>query len=371
MTCTMKAVYLHAAHDLRLHEEPIPALTAPDHALLRIAAVGICGSDCHFYERGRIGRFVVKEPLILGHECSATVVEVGPQVQGLKPGDQVAIEPGIPCRRCRRCREGRYNLCEREVIFMATPGLTHGAFREYLTWPADLLYRLPQGVSLEDGAMVEPLAVGIHACRRAGLAPGQSAAVIGAGPIGLLAAQAAAAYGAHPVVVTDVIAPRVELARKLGFLAVDAAAEDPVPAIRRAAPPDGPDVIIETAGSIPTIRQAMAAVKTGGVVMLVGLPPEDEATLPLMDLLQREYDLRSVFRYANCYPPALSLIAAPRLGSGWGEAEQRRSPAGRLQLAPLRTHHFPLERTEEALQTAISRKHEALKVMVTLAGGAA
>jgi len=349
MTQTMKAVYLHAPGDLRIREEPIPALAEPDQVLIRVAAVGICGSDCHFYERGRIGRFVVKEPLILGHECSGTVVQVGAEVQDLKPSDQVAIEPGIPCRRCRRCREGRYNLCEREVIFMAAPGLTHGAFREYLTWPADFLYKLPEGVSLEDGAMVEPLAVGIHACRRAGIAPGQSAAVIGAGPIGLLAAQAASAYGAYPVVVTDVIAPRVELARKLGLAAVDATKQDPIEAIRREIDGQQPDVVIETAGTIPTICQAMAAVKTGGVVVLVGLPPEDEAMLPVMDILMREYDVRSVFRYANCYPPALSLIAA-----------------GRIQLAPLRTHEFPLERTKDAIRTAIGRKAEAVKVIVKL-----
>jgi len=345
----MKAVYLHAPHDLRVHEEPIPRLTEPDHVLLRVAAVGICGSDCHFYERGKIGRFVVKEPLILGHELAGTVVEIGREVQGLKPGDRVAVEPGIPCRRCPRCKGGRYNICEQEVIFMATPGLIHGAFREYLTWPADLLFKLPETMSLEDGAMVEPLAVGVQACRRGGIAPGHSAAVLGAGPIGLLAAQTAAAYGAHPVVVTDVIPLRVALAEKLGLAAVDAGKEDPVEAMRRATDGKGPDVVIETAGTIPTIRQAMTAVRTGGVVVLVGLPPEDEATLPLMDMLQREYDLRSVFRYANCYPAAISLIAA-----------------GRIQLAPLRTHEFPLERTEEALQTTVGRKHEAIKVMVKL-----
>jgi len=345
----MKAVYLHAPHDLRLHEEPIPRLAEPDHVLLRVAAVGICGSDCHFYERGKIGRFVVKEPLILGHELAGTVVEIGPQVQGLKAGDRVAVEPGIPCRRCPRCKGGRYNICEQEVIFMATPGLIHGAFREYLTWPADLLFKLPETMSLEDGAMVEPLAVGVQACRRGGIAPGHSAAVLGAGPIGLLAAQAAAAYGAHPVVVTDVIPLRVALAEKLGLAAVDAGKEDPVEAMRRATDGKGPDVVIETAGTIPTIRQAMTAVRTGGVVVLVGLPPEDEATLPLMDMLQREYDLRSVFRYANCYPAAISLIAA-----------------GRIQLAPLRTHEFPLDRTEEALQTTIGRKDQAVKVMVRL-----
>lgn len=344
---TMKAVYLHAPGDLRIREEPVPRLGGPDEVLIRVAAVGVCGSDCHFYSRGRIGRFVVKEPIILGHECSGTVVEVGAEVEHLKPGDVVAVEPGVPCRRCRRCREGRYNLCEQEVVFMATPGLTHGAFREYLTWPADFLFKLPEGMSAEDGAMVEPLAVGVHACRRGGIAPGQSAAVIGAGPIGLLAAQAAAAYGAHPVIVTDVVPERVALAEKFGMIAVDAGKVDAVAAIRSHTEGLGPDVIIETAGTVATVREAMAAVKTGGVVVLVGMLPEDEAMLPVMDMIGREYDIRTVFRYANCYPPAISLIAA-----------------GRIQLAPLRTHEFPLEETEQAIETMIGDKARAVKVLV-------
>ena len=344
---TMKAVYLHAPGDLRIREEPVPRLGGPDEALIRVAAVGVCGSDCHFYSRGRIGRFVVQEPIILGHECSGTVVEVGAEVEHLKPGDVVAVEPGVPCRRCRRCREGRYNLCEQEVVFMATPGLTHGAFREYLTWPADFLFKLPEGMSAEDGAMVEPLAVGVHACRRGGIAPGQSAAVIGAGPIGLLAAQAAAAYGAHPVIVTDVVSARVALAEKLGMIAVDAGKVDAVEAIRSHTEGRGPDVIIETAGTVPTVREAMAAVKTGGVVVLVGMLPEDEAMLPVMDMIGREYDVRTVFRYANCYPPAISLIAA-----------------GRIQLAPLRTHEFPLDETQQAIETMIGDKARAVKVLV-------
>jgi len=343
----MKAVYLYGSRDLRVQEEPIPALTQPDQVLIEMAAVGVCGSDCHFYERGRIGRFVVEQPIILGHECSGRVAAVGSEVKGLAPGDAVCIEPGVPCRRCRRCREGRYNLCEVGVVFMGTPPADHGAFRHYLTWPADFVYKLPAGVSLEDGAMVEPLAVGVHACRRAGLQPGQSAAVLGAGPIGLLALQAAAAYGAHPVIATDLIPFRLSLARQLGAATVDASSADVPGAIRELTEGRGVDVVIETAGTVATIRQAMGAVRTGGVVVLVGLPPEEEATLPLMDLLQREYDLHSVFRYANCYLPALSLIAA-----------------GRISLAPLRTHEFPLEQTAEAIETTLNRKSEAVKVLV-------
>ena len=343
---TMKAVYLDAPRRLRMTEEPIPQVTDPHEALIRVGSVGVCGSDCHFYDRGRIGRFVVTEPIILGHECAGTIVEVGSAVEGLAAGDRVAVEPGYPCRRCRRCREGRYNLCEHEVTFMATPGSADGAFREYLTWPADFLYPLPEELSLEDGAMIEPLAVGVHACRRGGVEPGLSAAVLGAGPIGLLAAQAAGAYGARPVVITDVVGSRVEFARKLELEAVNAAETDPVEAIRERTR-GGADVVIETAGTAATLRQAMAAVRTGGVVVPVGMLPHDEAELPVMDMIGREYDLRPVFRYANCYRPALSLVEA-----------------GKIRLAPLRTHEFPLEKVEAAIRTAIEQKAEAIKVMV-------
>lgn len=346
MPDTMKAVYLHGPGDLRPRDEAVPRVTDPNDVLIRIAAVGVCGSDCHYYQRGRIGPFVVREPLILGHECSGTVVEVGAEVTHLRPGDQVALEPGVPCRRCRRCREGRYNICENQVVFMGTPPW-QGAFREYLTWPSDLVFRLPTGVSLEEGAMVEPLAVGIHACRRGGVGPGTSAAILGAGPIGLLALQAAAAYGAYPVICTDLVPFRLALAARLGAIAVEAAAGESVQAVRGATGGDGPDVVIETAGTADTIRQAMAMVRTGGVVVVVGLPPVEEVALPVMDQLAREYDVRTVFRYANCYPPALSLIAA-----------------GKINLAPLRTHEFGLDQAEAALRQAIARKAETIKVLV-------
>jgi L-iditol 2-dehydrogenase len=230
---------------------------------------------------------------------------------------------------------------------MGTPPW-HGAFREYLTWPSDFVFKLPHGVSPEDGAMVEPLAVGVHACRRGGVAPGKNVAVLGAGPIGLLAMQAARAYGAHPVVCTDVVPFRLALAEQLGAIAVDASENRAAEAIREATDGQGPDVVIETAGTATTIRQAMDVVRTGGVVVFVGLPPVNEVTLPVMDQLAREYDVRTVFRYANCYGPALSLIAG-----------------GKISLSPLRTHSFGLDQAEQALRQVIERKAETIKELVT------
>nr|MBP7561946.1 alcohol dehydrogenase catalytic domain-containing protein [Armatimonadota bacterium] len=168
----MKAAVLYAARDMRVESVPWPNAgdLGPRECLVRIHSVGVCGSDVHYYEHGRIGKFVVEQPLILGHECSGTVEAVGSDVSRVRVGERVAIEPGIPCRRCAHCRSGRYNLCP-EVVFMATPPV-HGSLCELVVHPDDFLYPLPEGVSFEEGAMVEPLAVGVHAARRAEIEPG-------------------------------------------------------------------------------------------------------------------------------------------------------------------------------------------------------
>src|SRR5512141_2535439 len=180
----MQTAVLHRAHDLRLEERPIPR-PGPDEVLVAIRAVGVCGSDVHYWHEGRIGDFVVQAPLVLGHECAGVVVESGAEVTSLAPGDRVALEPGVPCRRCPACKSGRYNLCP-DVIFMATPPVD-GAFAQYVVHPADFAYRLPDHASLEEGALLEPLSVGIHAARRAGVGLGDTVLVGGAGPIGLTA----------------------------------------------------------------------------------------------------------------------------------------------------------------------------------------
>jgi L-iditol 2-dehydrogenase len=256
MSETMKAAVLHAAGDLRVEEVARPRVTAPDQALVRIRAVGICGSDLHFYERGRIGPYVVEAPLILGHESAGEVVEVGEQVEHLRPGDRVAIEPGVPCCRCAYCRSGRYNLCPR-LPFMATPPW-HGALCEYVAWPADLCFPLPDGVSFAEGALVEPLAVGLQAAKRGDVQVGQTVAVLGCGAIGLATLQVARARGATRIIATDVLGSRLDVARKLGATdTFDGADADLVERVRSLSG-DGADVALETAGTAATVRSACA-----------------------------------------------------------------------------------------------------------------
>jgi len=344
MSASMKAAVLHGPLDLRLESRPVPT-PAPDEVLVAVRAVGVCGSDVHYWRSGRIGDFVVRSPLVLGHECAGVVAEAGSAVRSLKPGDRVALEPGVPCRRCAWCKSGRYNLCP-DVVFMATPPVD-GAFAEYVAHPADFAYVLPEGVSLEEGALLEPLSVGLHAVRRSGLGPGGSVLVAGAGPIGLTALLAARAAGAAAVLVSDVVPNRLEMARKLGAsAALDVRSVDLAAEVARLTDGLGVDVAIECSGAPAAQTAALASLKRGGVVVLVGMGTETMA-LPVADLQSRELDVRAVFRYANTYPAAVGLVAS-----------------GQIDLEPLVTHHFTLDEVCQAMETAHGRTGGAIKVVV-------
>ncbi|HQK94931.1 MAG TPA: NAD(P)-dependent alcohol dehydrogenase [Armatimonadota bacterium] len=344
----MRAAVLHGTRDLRVEDVPVPTTLGPHDCRVRVGAVGVCGSDVHYYEHGRIGPFVVEKPMILGHECAGTVVEVGAHVKGITEGQRVAIEPGVPCRRCRFCHEGKYNLC-RDVVFLATPPVD-GAFCEYVVSPADFLFALPDAMTLEQGALVEPLAVGVHAARRGGVKPGDTVAVIGMGTIGLLTLQAAAAHGATRAIAADVQPNRLAAAGQVGATRlVNAASESVVEAVHEETNGLGADVVFETAGTVATVQQTTECVRPGGVVVLVGLPPESEFPFDVMSLLNREFDVRGVFRYANAYRACVDLIAT-----------------GRVNVEPLVTARYRLEEAEEALVFASTRKDSCIKVAVTV-----
>ncbi|WP_435153567.1 NAD(P)-dependent alcohol dehydrogenase [Haladaptatus sp. DFWS20] len=286
----------------RVRPEP-----APDELLVKIREVGICGSDVHYYEHGKIGDYVVESPLVLGHESAGEVVEVGNNTD-FEPGDRVALEPGVPCRRCSHCKRGEYNLCP-DVTFMATPP-DDGAFAEYVAWPADFAYRLPDSVSLREGALCEPLSVGIHAVRRGNVGVGDSVLITGCGPIGLLAMEAVRAAGATEVFISDVVPEKLQLAESRGADAVidvrETALED---AIAELTDGDGVDVVIEASGAEPAIRSTIDAVRRGGTVVLIGLAQDAEIPLDTGELIDNELDLFGSFRYRNTYPAAIELLA--------------------------------------------------------------
>ena len=346
MSDTMRAAVLHAVHDMRVEEVPMPEISTERDVLVRVRSVGVCGSDVHFFERGVIGKFPLSEPTIMGHEAAGEVVEVLDEDCGLQPGDRVAIEPGYTCRRCEFCKSGRYNVCE-DVVFLAAPPV-HGAFCEYLAWPSDFLFKLPDSVSMDDGAMIEPLAVGLWAAKRARVEAGDSVAVLGAGPIGILTLQSAIAEGATRAIASDLEPGRLDLARELGATdLIDASSTDAEEAILSLTGGRGADVVFECAGAIPALQMAMRVVKSGGTVQLVGMPAEQQPEIPLYEIINRELDVKGLFRYVNCYPPAISLVES-----------------GRVEVAPLVTHHFTLDDTPEAMTFVHERRDGVIKAII-------
>jgi L-iditol 2-dehydrogenase len=336
------AAVLKTTNDLRLEERPIPQ-PGPHDVMIAVKSVGICGSDVHYWTHGRIGDFVVKSPMVLGHESSGLIVQVGSAVKNLKAGDRVTMEPGVPCRMCSYCKEGRYNLCL-DMKFMATPPID-GSLANFIVHPADLCFKLPDHVSFDEGALCEPLSVGVHACNRAGVKMGSRVLITGAGPIGLVSLLAAKVAGATTIVLVDIKEDRLQIAKTLGATAVINAKSNVAEELKAYGPID---VSIECSGAEPAIKTAIRNTKSGGVVVLVGLGPS-EITIPLVDAAIREVDIRGVFRYANCYPTALNLIAS-----------------GRVNVNPLITHHFEFKDVIKAFETARDMKGGAIKVCITV-----
>jgi len=355
---TMTAAVMRGVRDVRPETRPVPRPAAHE-VIVQVATVGVCASDVHYFTHGRIGDFVVRQPLILGHEAAGVVVATGSDCRRLRVGQRVTMEPGWTCGQCGYCKSGRYNLCP-DVVFMATPPVD-GAFVEYLAWPESFTFAVPDQLSLAEAALMEPLSVGIWATARGQVAAGQSVAVFGAGPIGCVVLQAAKARGATTLIAVDLEPLRLDLARQCGATHLLNAREvDPVEAIRELMAPlqgfaprhAGVDAAFETAGTVQTCRMTLAAARPGGQAVLVGLPPDPMVELDIVAAASREISIHGEFRYANTYPTALALAAS-----------------GQVDLKPLITHHFPLSQAGEALAFADAEKGVAMKVMVDVAAG--
>jgi L-iditol 2-dehydrogenase len=323
---------LYATRDLRIEERPMPE-PGPDEVLVNVRAIGICGSDVHYYEHGRIGPYVVEQPMVIGHESAGTIVAVGSAVDSGRVGELVALEPGVPCRNCEQCLAGRYNLCP-DVVFFATPPVD-GSIANYVTIDARFAHRAPDGLTFEQAAMAEPVSVGVWASRKAHISAGDRVLVTGAGPIGLYAAQVARAFGAGTVTVTDISDFRLDTARKLGLNAE-----------RADSPLDSTfDVLLECSGAAPALTSGMKRLAPAGRIVLVGMGA-DTVSIDVPLLQGKELTLTGIFRYANTYPTALQLIAA-----------------GSVDVESVITHRFDLEHTEDAL-TLGRRDAESLKAVV-------
>jgi L-iditol 2-dehydrogenase len=341
----MKAARLFGPGDVRVEEIPDSPPPVAGEVLLEVTAVGICGSDLHYYREGSLGGLSVQEPLILGHEIAGRIEAVGPGVS-LPVGMRAAVEPGRSCGRCESCQEGHPNLCP-AVAFCGTPPVD-GALRERMVYPASLLFPLPDEVSDAEGAALEPLGIGLHALSLARLEPGRTAAVLGTGPIGLMLVLLCGAAGAAEIIVSEPVSHRRDAALRLGATAVLDPAAGPVgAAIRGMTGGRGVDVAFEAAGAPETPATAAEAVRPGGHVVLVGIPADDQLVLSHAVARRKGLTLRFARRMKHTYPRAVTLVASRR-----------------VDLRPLLTHCFPLEAASQAFQVADTYADGALKVTI-------
>jgi len=331
----MKVIRLNSRGDLRLHEEPAP-IPGRGEELVQVKAVGICGSDVHWFSEGGIGDTQLEHPLVLGHEFSGIT----------DSNRRVAVDPAIPCKQCELCQHGNPNLCER-VIF-AGHGARDGALRERLTWDENNLFTIPDTLTYADGAMLEPLGVAIHAVDLAHLRAGMTVGVFGCGTIGLLIVQLARLSGATTVIATDKLVHRVEAAGGLGATkAILAEGGAEVPEVMDAAGRGGVDVAFEVAGEQDAVETSFAAVLPGGKVILVGIPAEDHTSFPASLARRKGLTIKLVRRMKHTYPRAIEMVSR-----------------GQVDVRSLVTHHFPLAEAAEAFEVA--QRREGIKVVIEL-----
>lgn len=347
MKKTMKVAVMNGIGQMGFIERAVPQ-PADNEVLVKLEYVGICGSDMHYYETGRIGDYIVNPPFVLGHEPGGTVVEVGKEVKHLKPGDRVALEPGKTCGHCEFCREGKYNLCS-DVVFFATPPVD-GVFQEYVAHEADLCFKLPDTVDTMEGALIEPLAVGFHAANQGGAHAGQTAVVFGAGCIGLVSMMALKAEGVSKVYVVDIMQKRLDKALELGATAVINSKEtDVLKEVERLTEGKEADLIIETAGMEITTRQAIHIARKGASIVLVGYSKSGEMTLPLSLALDKELTFKTVFRYRHIYPMAIEAVAS-----------------GKVNLKGIVTNVFEFDDIQNAMDSSVRDKSNIVKSVVRI-----
>lgn len=342
-----KAAFMKGTNNMVFKDIEMPEVSEKD-VLVKVDTVGICGSDVHYYQHGRIGDFVVEGDFILGHECAGEIVEVGSAVKDLVVGDRVALEPGKTCGKCEFCKEGKYNLCP-DVEFFATPPY-HGVFANYVSHPEDMCFKLPENVSNAEGALVEPLAVGLHAANQGGVKLGDTVVIFGTGCIGLVTLLSCKAKGASNIIVVDILDKRLDTAKKLGATSVlNAKDVDVIKKIEELTGGRGADVVIDAAGAEITVKQTVDVVKRAGTIVLVGMTPKDEIEFNFMKLMGKEGEVKTIFRYRNLYPVAINSIAS-----------------GAINVKDIISHEFDFENVKEAFDFVVNNASDVVKAVVKI-----
>lgn len=346
MRTTNRAAFMTAVKQMEIRELPMPK-AGDGEVVLNVEYVGVCGSDAHFFESGMRKGKAFALPFILGHECAGTIVETGTGVTELRKGDRVCFEPQITCGTCVYCRSGHYNMCP-DVRFPSVPPYD-GMLRDYVSIPAHLAYRLPDGVSTLEGALIEPLAVGLSAASRGDVSLGQNVVILGAGCIGLLTMMACKARGAARVILCDLFHGRLQKALELGADAVINAKEEDVQArVLELTGGVGADVVFETAGNPHTAAQTSDLVRRCGVVVMVG-NINGETAYRFMDLMYKEGEIRTIYRYRNNFETALQAVAA-----------------GRIELKRIVSHQFDFQDVQLAFENSLYNRQDVIKAVVKL-----
>ena len=344
----MKVAYLIGKKKIIIEEEKEPEIKNDNDVLVRIRCVGICGSDVHYFLEGKIGDQVVEDKIIVGHEASGEVVEVGKNVIRLKKGDKVAIEPGISCGKCEFCIKGRPNICP-YVKFLGTPPI-NGALREYIVMPESNLIKIPNGLGFEEGVLSEPLAIGIYAVKLSGLKIGDDVAILGAGPIGLSILFSARENGANKIFISDLIDERLEFAKEIGAdFVVNANREDITEIVKKITNNRGVDISFEAAGKKETFRQVIHTSRIGGKSVLVGIPSEDMVEFEAHIMRRKELELINVRRSAFCTEIALNLLKKTK-----------------LPFKKIITHRYQFEKIEEAFNLVSEYRDGVIKCVIYL-----
>lgn len=343
----MKVAVMTGPKKMEWEERDIPQ-PQKGELQIKLEYVGVCGSDLHFYSEGRLANWVPDGPLVLGHEPGGVVTAIGEGVDGFKIGDKVALEPGVPCGHCEDCLNGHYNLCK-SVKFMAIPKEKDGVFSEYCTHAANMAFPLPENVSTLEGALIEPLAVGMHACELSNAKLGQNAVILGSGCIGLVTLMALKARGVSEVYVSDILDKRLAKAKELGATRVFNSKTEDLEAFIKTLPGGGVDQVYECAGNRITTLQSCRLIKRAGKVTLVGVSPEPVLEMDLATLNAMEGTVYSVYRYRNLYPSAISAVSN-----------------GLIPLKEIVSHTYDFKDVIEGVDYNVNHKEDVIKAVIKM-----
>lgn len=340
----MKAAVLEGIKDIKIKDLPIPEIS-DDEVLIQIKAVGLCGSDLHYYNEGKLNRRIVTKPLILGHESSGIVKRIGKNVNHLAEGDKVAIEPGIACGKCDICKAGRYNECKK-VVFIAAPP-NDGALAEFIKHNSSFVHKIPDNITFEQAALIEPLSVGYYSAKKVKIKPGDNVCILGSGPIGLSCLEMAKSFGAAKIFISDISDYRLAIAKKHNaYRTINVLKQNLKEVIDAETNNAGVDIVIESSGAESSIKQSLEICCNCGRVAWLGMG-KNEILIPYIEAIYKDLTIEGIFRYANTYVPIIRMIEMSK-----------------IDFTGFVTHRFKLDDIVKAIDIASNPDIDKMKIII-------